>query len=75
VASLLFNGTWRCIKFNGQPDTHNHRLTCEPFGRAVDNYFDGKREHAVIHRLYPGRENKGRIVFKNVSTGNHVEYV
>ena len=69
-----FTGTWRCVKFNNQPDTHGHRLTFAPFGKQVLDVFDGKKRYTYIHQLYPGKENTGRIIFRVLPAGNFVEY-
>lgn len=72
--STLMTGTWKCVKFKGQPDTHNHRLTFAPFGRQVIDEFDGRRLHSYVHQIYPGPNDSGRIIFKMLPAGNLVEY-
>jgi len=72
--SLLFTGTWKCVLFDGKPDTHNHRITCHPFGFTVANDFDGKVTSSRIHQITPGAANKGKIVFRNFPSNQLVEY-
>jgi hypothetical protein len=72
--STLMTGTWKCIKFNGQPDTHNHRMTFAPFGRQVVEEFDGRKTYSYVHQIYPGRETTGRIIFNLLPGNNPVEY-
>lgn len=72
--SPRFTGTWRCIKFNGQNETRSHRFTCLPFGASVVNELEGQISNFRIYQMSPGGENSGKIVFKNVSTNQLVEY-
>jgi hypothetical protein len=72
--SHRFTGTWKCVEFNGRPDTHNHRLTFTPLGMQVLDDFDGKQTKARVHQFYTGKEYNGKIVIKNVPEGEHVLY-
>ncbi|HEY0169842.1 MAG TPA: sphingomyelin phosphodiesterase [Pyrinomonadaceae bacterium] len=72
--SHLFTGTWKCVEFNGGPDTHNHRLTFTPFGMQVLDDFDGRQTKARVHQFYTGKEFNGKIVIKNASGEEHVLY-
>lgn len=73
-----FVGTWKCIKFNNQADSHNHRLTFHVFGKNMINEFDGRKEGEIIHHITPGKETakekSGKVVIKNLVNNKLVEY-